>query len=652
MTALDLDPDLDSDIDPDADIDDRRGRDDRRDRPQVAPVPEATGGALAIVREGLRLSPEFTRGIGVTLLLALIATAGRIVIPIAVQQAVDHGFDAPGGVDVGEVRIMALLAALAVVTTALAATMMNRRLYVASEGGLATLRIKAFRHVHELSVLHQQAEQRGALVSRVTSDVDTITTFIQDGGLTLFVSVAQMFLATAVMASYSWQLTLLVWFCFLPLFATMRLLQRRTGERYGVVRRSIGRLLGAVSESLVGAPVVRAYGIEERTGRRIEEAIERTRASQVRAQKIIVATFSAGEIAAGLANAGVVVVGVALGVGGHITAGELVAMLFLVSLFITPVQWGVEVLNEAQNAISGWRRVIGLLEAEPDVPDPGRERTDAGISDVSGVTATANGTTTAEAAVEPLPGGPVGVEFESVAFAYPAGPPVLTDINVKIAAKTRIAVVGETGSGKTTFAKLLTRLMDPIDGRVLINGVDLRRIAFTDLRRRVVMVPQDGFLFDGTIADNVRYGAPNAGDDEVARAFERLGLGDWLAGLPDGVTTQVGQRGESLSAGERQLVALARAYIADPDLLLLDEATSAVDPATELRIQRALDELTRGRTTVAIAHRLSTAQAADEVLVFDAGRLVERGPHGELVNQEDGVYARLHASWARQAQTV
>ncbi len=594
----------------------------------IAPVREATGGGLAIVREGLRLSPEFTRGIGVTMLLAVIATTGRIVIPIAVQQAVDHGFDAPGGVDAGEVRTMALLAALAVAATALAAAAMNRRLYRASESGLATLRIKAFRHVHELSVLHQQAEQRGALVSRVTSDVDTITNFIQEGGLTLFVSVAQMFLATAVMARYSWQLTLLVWLCFLPLFATMRLLQRRTGERFGAVRHSIGRMLSALSESLVGAPVVRAYGIEERTAQRINQAVETTRATQVRAQLLIIGTFGAGEIAAGLANAGVIVVGVTLGVGGHLSAGRLVAMLFLVSLFITPVQWGVEVLNEAQNAISGWRRVIGLLETEPDVPDPGPS-----------------------GEAEALPAGPVAVEFRSVAFAYPTGPPVLRDIDVLIPAQARIAVVGETGSGKTTFAKLLTRLMDPIEGRVLVNGVDLRRIAFDELRRRVVMVPQDGFLFDGTIADNVRYGAPDADDGEVVRAFEHLGLGDWLAALPAGAATRVGQRGESLSAGERQLVALARAYIADPDLLLLDEATSAVDPATELRIQRALDELTRGRTTVAIAHRLSTAQAADEVLVFDAGRLVERGPHRELVGR-DGIYARLHASWTRNQAAV
>jgi ATP-binding cassette subfamily B protein len=590
---------------------------------RIAVVAEATGGPITIVRKGLRLSPEFTKGIGITMALAFVATVGRIVIPVAVQQAMDHGFDAHGGVNVGEVRLMVALAALAVVTTATAAYLMNRRLYRASESGLATLRIKAFEHVHDLSVLHQQVEQRGALVSRVTSDVDTITTFIQEGGLTLFISIAQMFLATVVMGIYSWQLTILVWLCFLPLFATMRLVQRRTGERYGQVRRSIGRMLGAISESLVGASVVRAYGIEERTGRRIEDSITGLRRDQVRAQRVIVTTFSAGEVAAGLANAGVVVAGVLLGVGGHVTVGQLVAMLFLVSLFITPVQWGVEVLNEAQNAISGWRRVIGLLEAVPDVRDPGPDGT-------------------------ALPPGAIGVEFEHVGFSYPSGPPVLHDVNVSIQPRARVAVVGETGSGKTTFAKLLTRLMDPATGRVTVGGVDLRRVPFADLRRRVVMVPQDGFLFDGTIADNVRYGAPDADDLAVSQALVSLGLGDWLAALPDGIATRVGQRGESLSAGERQLVALARAYMADPDLLLLDEATSAVDPATEVRLQRALDALTRGRTTVAIAHRLSTAEAADEVLVFDAGRLVERGPHADLV-AHGGVYAHLYASWIRQA---
>jgi putative ABC transport system ATP-binding protein len=226
---------------------------------------------------------------------------------------------------------------------------------------------------------------------------------------------------------------------------------------------------------------------------------------------------------------------------------------------------------------------------------------------------------------------------------------VLHDVDLEIAPQSRVAIVGETGSGKTTFAKLLTRLMDPTRGRVLLSGVPLDTVRFSSLRSRVVMVPQDGFLFDTTVADNVRYGRPDSTDEEIALAFVELGLADWLEQLPDGLRTPVGERGESLSVGERQLVAVARAYIADPDLLVLDEATSAVDPATELRLNRALDSLTRGRTTVAIAHRLSTAEAADEVLVVDDGVVVERGPHAELVGA-DGVYARLHASWMSQSR--
>jgi ABC-type multidrug transport system fused ATPase/permease subunit len=300
----------------------------------------------------------------------------------------------------------------------------------------------------------------------------------------------------------------------------------------------------------------------------------------------------------------------------------VLAFAFLVTLFVGPVQMGTQILTDAQNAIAGWRRVIGILETPADLVDPGDDGVD-------------------------LPRGPIDVRFEHVTFAYPDGPPVLHDVSLELAAGTRVAIVGETGSGKSTFAKLLTRLMDPSLGAVLLDGVDVRRIAAGSLRRAVVLVPQEGFLFDDSVAANVRYGRLDATDADILAAADEIGLGDWVAGLPHGLATKVGQRGESLSAGERQLVALLRAQLADPDLLVLDEATSAVDPALEMRIGRALERLMTGRTSVTIAHRLSTAENADEVVVVDKGVIVQRGPHARLV-AEDGVYSALHASWVSQ----
>lgn len=580
-------------------------------------------GAFATLAHGLRLTPELREGLTVTLLLALLATAGRVVVPVAVQQTIDNGLSGPEP-DLGLVRLAVALATIAVVVTAVANFYTNVRLYRTAENGLASLRIRAFRRVHDLSMLHQASERRGSLVSRVTSDVDTMSTFMQWGGLMLLVSSAQLLLATVLMLFWSWQLTLVVYVCFLPLVFAVKAFQLRLQSAYRVVRERVGEMLGAVAESVVGAQVIRAYGVQSRTAERIDAAVDATRVAQTRAQRIAAVTFSAGELTAAFATGMVVVVGVLLGVDGHISTGQLVGFLFLVTLFVQPVQIATEVLNEAQNAVAGLRRVLGVLDTPSDVADPGDRGHD-------------------------LPPGPIGVTFDGVTFAYPGGPDVLHAVTLDIAPRTRVAVVGETGSGKTTFAKLLTRLMDPTAGRVLLSGVPLDGLRFDSLRSRVVMVPQDGFLFDTTVADNVRYGRRDATDGDVERAFRELGLADWLEQLPDGVRTGVGERGDSLSVGERQLVAIARAYIADPDLLVLDEATSAVDPATEVRLQRALDSLTRGRTTLAIAHRLSTAEAADEVLVVDAGVVVQRGPHAELV-QADGVYARLHASWMSQSR--
>ena len=579
-------------------------------------------GSFAVLAHGLRLAPEFRAGLRTTLLLALLSTAGRIVVPVAVQQTIDHGLKADHP-DLRLVQVACSLAALAVLLTAVANYLMNVRLYRTTENGLLALRTRAFRRVHDLSVLHQASERRGSLVSRVTGDVDTISTFMQFGGIIVVVSAGQVLLATVLMAIWSWQLTLVVYVCMLPLVLAVKAFQKRLQKAYGGVRERIGEMLGAVSETVVGAPVIRAYGAQQRTAERIDSAVERTKKAQTRAQTIAATTFCSGEITTALANSAVIVVGVLLAVDGQLTLGRLIGFLFLVNLFVQPVQVATEVLNEAQNAIAGMRRVLGVLDTPTDVGDPVPGRS--------------------------LPPGPVDIAFAHVGFAYPGGPDVLHDVDLTIPARTRVAVVGETGSGKTTFAKLLTRLMDPTRGEVLLSGVPLREVSFASLRSRVVMVPQDGFLFDTTVVDNVRYGKADATDAEVQIAFTELGLADWVEQLPAGLHTPVGERGQSLSVGERQLVAIARAYVADPDLLVLDEATSAVDPSTEVRLARALDSLTRGRTTLTIAHRLSTAEAADEVLVVDRGVVVQRGAHADLV-AVPGTYADLHSSWISQSR--
>ena len=585
-------------------------------------------GAIETLRRGVRVSPELTDGLRWTILLAFLAATGQVVVPIAVQQTLDHGINGPDGPDVSFTVLMCLAAATAIVLASWASYGMTTRLFTTSERGLATLRVKAFRHVHDLPVLTQNTERRGALVSRVTSDVDQVSQFLVFGGLLLIVSVGQVIIATVVMLIYSWQLAIVVWVSFAPLFLSIRYFQRKLSEAYGMVRGQVAVMLSAISEPVVGAAVVKSYAIEDRTQARIDEAIDVYKTASTRAQKFTVVSFSLGGISAGIANAGVLIVGIQLGlhVGGFsddLTAGKVLAFAFLVTLFVGPVQMGTQILTDAQNALVSWRRVIGILETPADLVDPGEDG-------------------------RVLPRGPIDVSLRDVTYAYPGGPPVLRDIDLDIPAGTRVAVVGETGSGKSTIAKLLTRLMDPSTGAVLLDGVDVREIRQDSLRRSVVLVPQEGFLFDDTLTSNVRYGRLGATSEEVLAAADELGLGDWLAGLPAGLETRVGQRGESLSAGERQLVALLRAQLADPDLLVLDEATSSVDPALEMRIGRALERLMTGRTSVTIAHRLSTAESADEVVVVDQGRIVQRGPHAALVREEGSVYAGLHASWVSQ----
>ncbi len=579
----------------------------------------------ALVRRALVESPALRQGLRYTLILAMVGQAVTVVSPIVLQMIIDEEILDPAGLSLPGVVQKAAVALAALIIGVVVGRISLLRLVRSSSTGLSDLRTKTFDHIMRQSVLHVQEERRGNLVSRVTSDISTLQEFMEWGGVGLIVGLSQVLLAMTVMLVYEWRLALIALGFVAFYMLMMRWFQRILAKNYDEVRREVGRSLGVLSEATSAIPVVRAYGTEENTRERVADALERRFRIEYVTNRFANTLFSTAEVFAGLLTAVLIVVGVLLGIEAGMTAGTLVAFLFLANLLIEPLQIVVETLDFAQAAASGLRRVIAVLDGEIEIEEPEDP--------------------------QPLRPGGLSARFEHVGYSYPTGPPVLQDVTLDVPVGARVAVVGETGSGKTTFAKLLVRLLDPGEGRIFIGGVHAPKIRLAELRRRVSFVPQEGFLFDDTIANNVRYGQPDASDAEIWTAFHELGLGDWVERLPNRLDTRVGERGSSLSAGERQLVALVRAWICSPDLLVLDEATSAVDPALDVALRRAIDRLTEGRTSVTIAHRLSTAEGADEVLVFDHGRLVERGSHRELL-AKGGTYTGLYADWAAGTKAV
>ncbi|HUZ39574.1 MAG TPA: ABC transporter ATP-binding protein [Streptosporangiaceae bacterium] len=580
---------------------------------------ESIGGStLAVVRRGLAAVPEIRDGLGVTILLSLLGGAGRLAVPILIQQLIDDGL---GGGHIATSRLVRLstLVAVAVLATAVVNRYSLLRLAVASERALFGLRVRAFAHVHRLSVAYHSAESRGKLVSRVTSDVETLSAFLSWGGIVWVVNGAIMVATVACMAYYDVWLTLVTLGLTVPLLLMIRAAARRLAAAHTEVRNRVADLLTVLSETIQGSPVIRAHGAGEQTGRRARAAVRRWRDAKIRAGYIGGLLFSLADLFIVVIVVGVVVVGLLIGPSTGHTAGQLVAFILLVTLFLAPIGEFTEMIDFTQSAVAGWRRVLALLDIAEDVAEPAEGRR--------------------------LPAGPPAVVVEDVSFGY-TDAPTLTGVSFEVPAGRQVALVGATGSGKTALTKLIARLADPDRGRILIGGLDVREIETASLRSRLVVVPQEPFLFDTTVEENVRYGRPSATRAEIERTFTDLGAGAFLAGLPRGLDTPVGQRGESLSAGERQLVALARAHLADPVCLILDEATSAVDPEIELTLIEALRRLTAGRTSVTVTHRLAAAERADEVFVLQGGRLVERGRHDELV-AAGGVYAGLHDSWRR-----
>jgi ATP-binding cassette, subfamily B, bacterial len=568
-------------------------------------------------------APALRTGFGVTLAFAMVGAAGRVVIPILVQQAIDRGF-IPGDVQVDVIIRLALIGFGVIVIATWCQRTAVARLGTRSEEALYTLRVRLFEHIHRLSIADHNEERKGALVARVTSDVETLAQFFAWGGLAWLLDGTLMLTVAGVMLAYNWLLAVVALTTAAPLAFVLNKMQRRLSRAYDEAREHNADVLTDVTEVISGSETLRAYGAGRHYATVTKQASKERSDSFIHAGIIGAFLFPSGEVFSVFTVAAVVVVGLAMGPASGLTSGALVGFVFLTYKFLEPIAEFTEVLDQTQTAVAGLRRVIGVLEIPVGPPE----------------------------ATHPiaLPAGPLDVHLDRVDFTYRSrdgdadDPPVLLDVTAHIPAGQQVAVVGETGSGKTTLGRLVARLADPTAGSVSLGGVPLTKVANAELRERLVVVPQEPFLFDGSVAANLSFARPALSYADLQRAVTELDLEDWVATLQDGLDTEVGQRGASLSAGERQLVALVRASLVDPDVLVLDEATSSVDALTEVRIAHALDKLAEGRTTIAIAHRLSTAARADRVLVLDHGRLVEDGQHADLLAAE-GVYARMYDAW-------
>ena len=574
-------------------------------------------GALEVLRRGVAESPELKEGFWGTVIRALGVAGSKLLVPVTIQLIIDQGLSGDE-VDLSKVVTFASLSALLVIASIFLERATYFRLGCMAENVLRGLRIRVFSHLHKLSLAEHTASKKGVLTARVTSDVETLTRFAQWGAIAWVVDSFQIIAVLALMTYYSCELTLATLAVHIPLIPTLRIMQYRQLRAYDVLRTRVSETLGSISESVMGMNMIRSYGQRKATRERIDQAIDDQYKQQMRAARYFSFIIPMTDIFGVVAIASVVGSGDWWGNSWDLTSGELIAFIFLVNLLLSPITQLGEVLDQTQTALAGWWKILKVIDTPIEIPDR-----DSGPE---------------------IQTGPLSVKAEGVEFAYREGDRVLHGINVELPAGSSIAIVGETGSGKTTFAKLIARLADPTAGKLFVGGVDLKEMASQDRRSAIRMVPQDGFLFDTTVAENIRYGRPEATHKEVEEAVHSLDLQPWIESLPDGINTLVGERGESLSVGERQLVALVRAQLADPGLLVLDEATSSVDPETETVLEHALERLAEGRTTISVAHRLSTAERSDLVLVFDHGNLVEQGPH-DVLKENGGVYNKLYDSW-------
>ncbi|HJR24272.1 MAG TPA: ABC transporter ATP-binding protein, partial [Acidimicrobiales bacterium] len=571
--------------------------------------------ARHVLRRIAQMLRPYRRDLVAALSMVVLWTGTTLAGPFLVRHGIDQGIkqDDAGALDAA-VTGYVLVAILAYVAYRAQVRLISRL----GESFLRDLRIRVFDHLQRLSMPFYDREKAGVIVSRMTSDVDSLQELVQMG-LLMFVSNGLLLaVSVVVLAVVSWQLLLLCLICVPGVVVASIKFQRDSNEAYLDVRDGIGATLSSLQEGLAGVRVVQAFGREAVESRRFADRNQHLFDAHMRSVRISAWYLPVVELA------GLLTTAIAVGVGGWwvhtgtLTVGTVTFFVLTLSNLFEPLQQLSQLFNIVQSAGAALSKLFGLLDTPVDVPErPGAvdlpERGD--------------------------------IEVDGVGFAYAGGSPVLRDVDLRVPVGARLALVGPTGAGKSTVAKLIARLYDPTEGVVRYGGVDLRDATLRSLRERVVVVPQEGFLFNGTILENVRLARAGATDDEVEAALEAIGVRERFARLPEGLHTEVRERGSRLSAGEKQLVSLARAALADPAVLVLDEATSSLDPGTEVVVERAMTRLMEGRTVIVIAHRLSTAERADVVGVVADGRLVELGTHADLL-AAGGHYTALFSTWA------
>jgi ABC-type multidrug transport system fused ATPase/permease subunit len=487
---------------------------------------------------------------------------------------------------------------------------------------LQDLRIQLFAHLQTLSVGFYSRRQAGVIISRLTNDVQALDQLVSDGVATLFGSTLTLIGTVAILMLLDLELALLTFLVF-PVLALGSLAFRIvSANAYRATREKVAAITAYLQESLSGIRVVRTFAQEPRHLARFHELNEENYDANMKTVYLNASYFPAVELLSALATAGILLYGGLQAIEGDVTVGVLVAFVAALNNFFDPIQSLSQFYTTYQAGMAALDKIFELLDEEPEL----RDAPDA-------------------VALDRIRG---DIAFEDVTFAYGSGDPALVDISLHVPPGQTVALVGETGAGKSTFAKLVARFYDPTEGRVLVDGHDLRDVAVYSLRSQMGIVPQEAFLFSGTIGENIAFGRPDASAEDVAAAARAVHAHDFISALEHGYDTQIGERGIQLSAGQRQLVAFARALIADPRILVLDEATANVDIHTEGLIEAGLRRLLAGRTAIVIAHRLSTIRTAGRIVVLDHGTIAEQGSHDELLAAE-GAYWRLYRDWAEQA---